>query len=792
MITNNGLVVPLDDKHLGNTCGNKAKNLRALQSAGYLIPRTWVCGWKVYERYQMNDLSLIEELKEDVAQIIQPGKKYAIRSSANFEDDVNQSFAGQFKTVLDVTTPDGVLQAIWSIWATTSSQPVQEYIQKHFRQGQGLRMAVIIQEMVSPVVSGVAFSKNPMTGMDEILVEAVEGRGDQLVQEGVTPYRWVWKWGHWITKVNHDRIPLSLIEQVVTGTRELSKTFGYDADLEWVYDGEKVYWLQIRQITSIEGISVYSNKMAKEMLPGLVKPLVWSINIPLVNGAWIQVLTELIGKNNLTPDKLAKAFHYRTYFNMGLLGDVFHQLGMPRESLEMMMGIAPEGFQSPKMKPNLKMMRLLPRMLFFMFDKFTFKQRIQRELPLLEKQFETYDREEWDELTDGQIMVDIDQLFGIAQKVAYFNIVGPLLMMTYNGSLKSQLKKINIEFDQVRVVEGLDDLRNYDPAPHIRHLNRTYQKMPVDERKTISAMSYADFLVAPGLDGFREEVREFIQYFGHLSDSGNDFSCVPWREDPDTLFKMILHYEPEPELLEKRISFDDIPLKGLHRWVLRHIYHRARDFRLYRERISFRYTYGYGLFRNYFLELGRRFVSRGWLDEVEDIFYLYLPEVKDTVAGEKMGSKLAALVEQRKLEMENARRVTLPQIIFGEDIPPVDQVGKAMLKGVGTSGGYFEGPAKVVRGLRDFSKINQGDVLIIPFSDVSWTPLFAKAGAVVSESGGMLSHSSIIAREYRIPCVVSVSDIMQVKDGTLLLVNGYNGDVIFLEEIENPTMEASV
>jgi pyruvate,water dikinase len=88
----------------------------------------------------------------------------------------------------------------------------------------------------------------------------------------------------------------------------------------------------------------------------------------------------------------------------------------------------------------------------------------------------------------------------------------------------------------------------------------------------------------------------------------------------------------------------------------------------------------------------------------------------------------------------------------------------------------------VVTGLGDFHKLNHGDVLIIPFSDVSWTPLFARAGAVVSESGGILSHSSIIAREYNIPAVVSVNQVTHIPDGRRVVVDGYRGIVTVLEE----------
>ena len=87
-----------------------------------------------------------------------------------------------------------------------------------------------------------------------------------------------------------------------------------------------------------------------------------------------------------------------------------------------------------------------------------------------------------------------------------------------------------------------------------------------------------------------------------------------------------------------------------------------------------------------------------------------------------------------------------------------------------------------MNGIKDFNKVQQGDVLVIPYSDVGWTPLFARAGAVVAESGGLLSHSSIVAREYNIPAIVSVSGATQLPDKTLVTVNGHNGEILIHNE----------
>jgi len=84
----------------------------------------------------------------------------------------------------------------------------------------------------------------------------------------------------------------------------------------------------------------------------------------------------------------------------------------------------------------------------------------------------------------------------------------------------------------------------------------------------------------------------------------------------------------------------------------------------------------------------------------------------------------------------------------------------------------------VVGSLADFSKIRSGAVLVIPYSDVGWTPLFIQAGGIVSESGGILSHCSIIAREYGIPAVVSVPYATHLPDDAVVTVDGFRGEVI--------------
>lgn len=789
-------VVPLSSKRNRKSIGNKAKSLLALQQKGIAIPDTLVCSWHAYEHYVDNDVAVVEQLRAELAQTLDPEAVYVVRSSANIEDQFEQSFAGQFKSVLGICGVDPVLQAIWSIWATARSDTVNTYLKKMFPGEIDLKMAVIVQRMIQPVLSGVAFSRNPITGMDEVIVEAVKGFGTTLVQEGATPYRWVYKWGQWIVLPEESEIDLSIIDQVVMQTREISSIFKRDVDLEWVYDGQQVYWLQMREITSLQDINFYSSKLAKDMLPGLITPLVFSVNVPLVSGAWIDLLTRMVGKNDLTPDILVKQFYYRAYFNMGKFGTIFKKLGLPQESLELMMvadsqkpGKDRSGM--PKFKPGWNMFALLPRLLVFMIHLAFFHHRIANFLPDMDHKLRRIPLKVPQEMTTADKLKMLDWLNHLNFQTAHFNIVGPLMMMVYSSILRGQLKKLGIDADQFNLLYGMVDIQKFDPAKELEKLNRNFENLHDEIKKTIANCSYLEFLQLPQIESFQEDVQSFLAQFGHLSDSGNDFSSVPWRENPDLILQLIIQYQVPAGNLKEMVVYDELPLKGFHRLVFDHIYRRTRLFRYFREHVSSTFTYGMGLFRVYYLSLGRELVEKGLINEPEDVYYLFDQEVRRLVLDPACIAEPAVLINHRKREMEAARAIEMPLIVFGDEAPLIELSPCKRLVGTPTSRGVCTGKARVVMGMRDFDKMEEGEILIVPFSDVSWSPLFAKAAAVVSECGGMLSHSSIIAREYDIPAVVSVPGATRLLDGTMITVDGYKGEVILLDEDRIPVEEMS-
>jgi phosphoenolpyruvate synthase/pyruvate phosphate dikinase/NAD(P)-dependent dehydrogenase (short-subunit alcohol dehydrogenase family) len=773
-----GFIVGLNNRNLPESIGNKAANIYLLKKKHFRVPETFVCTWEANLAYRANSDSAMGILKNELEKLLKPGSSYAIRSSANIEDSVSHSFAGQFDTFLNVVGVDQVLQAIIAVWNSVEAHAAQSYLVKSLGPDQPVKMSVIIQKMVNPIFSGVAFSKNPVTGLDEIVVEAVQGIGTALVQDGVTPYRWVNKWGQWIAKPDGGNIPLQIIQKVVDQTKQIAHEFKKDVDLEWVFDGEQLYWLQMRDITTLGNTNTYSNRMSKEMTPGIIKPLVWSVTVPIPAGVWIGFFKEVIGKIDISPANLMKAFYYRAYHNIGTFGRIFDSMGMPRQSLEMMLGVAPPGMEKPRFRPTPKFMKRFLRMLGFGWDKWTFSKKAEVDYSLIQAQAQKYTLQPSPDLTERQLLGIIDELTELNQKSTYNTILSILLMQFYNRILQSRLERLGIDFHRVDLTDDMPEIRDYDPNIQLENLNRLFHQLDPGVQEEIRHSDYKRFVIMPGIEELQNGCAQFLKQYGHLSDSGGDFGSVPWRETPDLILKVIADFKKSTDQPKTKIRFQDLKIKGIQKPFLSLFYHRARQFRLLREKHSSLYTYTLMLFRVYYIAVGDRLVQHGMLEDREDIYYLYDSEIRALVDGQETGEMFSELVSQRKSEMEQYRDIVLPEVIYGDVPPPIMGSSMDKLTGTPTSRGYYTGKVKVVRSLADFSNMQPGAVLVIPYSDVGWTPLFLQAGGVISESGGMLSHSSIIAREYGIPAVVSVPNATQLPDGAMVTVDGFLGEVL--------------
>ena len=214
---------------------------------------------------------------------------------------------------------------------------------------------------------------------------------------------------------------------------------------------------------------------------------------------------------------------------------------------------------------------------------------------------------------------------------------------------------------------------------------------------------------------------------------------------------------------------------------------------------------------------GRRVKQYGLLEQSEDVFFLNYNELEEVMVGLERNKNAAVYhyrrmvpctVKERKWGWNQVRelqeapltlgmipeKVTDPIMIkvFGM-IDEVIKAGKVeeikimdRFEGYPGAPGIVEGAARVITSFEDFPKLQHGEILVCPYTATAWTPLFPKIKAVITDTGGMLTHAAITAREYRIPAVVGTwRATKSIKDGDLIRVDGNLGIVEILKRV-NP------
>jgi pyruvate,water dikinase len=191
--------------------------------------------------------------------------------------------------------------------------------------------------------------------------------------------------------------------------------------------------------------------------------------------------------------------------------------------------------------------------------------------------------------------------------------------------------------------------------------------------------------------------------------------------------------------------------------------------------------------REALLGFGRRLVAEGLLGQSEDVWMLTREELRDSLTGD--GGRLPERVAARRAELAEGLREG-PRPYLGEAPPPAERhaalekfygTGGRALAGAGASPGVAEGTARVVAGPEDFARVEAGDVLVTATTTPAWTPLFPSLAALVTDTGGILSHAAVVAREYRIPAVVGAAGATTaIPDGARVRVDGTTGEIALL------------
>jgi pyruvate,water dikinase len=188
------------------------------------------------------------------------------------------------------------------------------------------------------------------------------------------------------------------------------------------------------------------------------------------------------------------------------------------------------------------------------------------------------------------------------------------------------------------------------------------------------------------------------------------------------------------------------------------------------------------------LELGRRLVGRGQIDAAADVAHLDWAELQRAVRDPGFDARGA--IARERARVAAWRRIEVPASFRSEDVASFPRRGApppgsdAVLRGTAVSPGEVIGPACVLRTPADEVKMRTGGILVAPWTDPGWTPIFARAAGVVVELGGVMSHSATVAREYGMPCVSNVDGATwRLRDGDLLRVDGMHGTVEVLQRV---------
>ena len=219
---------------------------------------------------------------------------WAVRSSSVAEDLADASFAGQYETVLNVTTPEGVVDAVARVRASASTAHAADYQRAQAGDARA-SMAVLVQQQVGARAAGVAFSANPVTGADEVIIEAVPGLGDRLASGDADAERWIDVGGSARPVVATGTIDQTLAQRIAVLARRVALERGSAQDIEWAYDGTDLYLLQARAITGLPkapAFEVPPGRWVKDTThwTGPITPAGASILLPVLEQAFARFL----------------------------------------------------------------------------------------------------------------------------------------------------------------------------------------------------------------------------------------------------------------------------------------------------------------------------------------------------------------------------------------------------------------------------------------------------------------------------------------------------------------------
>ncbi len=753
---------------------------------------------------------------------------FSVRSSSPKEDTNNVSYAGMYETVLGVTKSD-LFTNIKKVFASMLDYRVIEYKRLNGIPIENPRIAIIIQVQIKSEISGVAFSINPQNNCyDQAVINASFGLGETIVSGKVTPDIYIVdKVKNEITKKTINKKLCALWLNQDGGTREELNTgsdrqaltdeqismvtklvvscenfYQKPIDIEWAISEGELYLLQARPIT---GYFKLFEKMSTE--PGKTKNLYLDL-IVLTQGfstslsvlgldIWKLLMERLMsfpdgeggllvnihGRQYLNVSNMVKALGVKS--TMGTMGNYDIPTRRIVENIDFKNDYLPD-VKTKKMKKlmtdSIKMMfRIIPMVFYGLFN----QEKVLKKYKKRSNEIFDFCKLHLNEEKPFDELVNIGMdAYGEMAKYAYAIIISVILLP----------KKINKLFRG----KDVDDL--------IVSLNMDLPGNPTGEmgKLLLKLSSYKDIQNTKTKDEFIElfktdkyskefyaDYDTYLKRFGCRCFKEIDIATSRYYEQPEGLFDLLKQIDIEDNVIisvkQRRLEAYNKLLKIAHeggfekRFVkYEKKYHEVMG---YRELPKYIFIVIVDMLRKRALVLGENFYNQGRLIKSDNIFDLTIRQIAE--AEKNIDLNLQVLIDKNtELKKENHNIKSWPSVVDsrGEIFRYVRKSEKGELIGDPIAPGIVTGIANV---LLDPSKkvLNKGEILVTRSTEPSWTPIFINAAGIVLEIGGSLQHGAIIAREYGIPCVSGINDIVEViGNGDLIEVDGTNGRIKIIKK----------
>lgn len=774
-------VVLSPDRQGPGGLGGKGQALAELIEAGYPVPRTGVVTAAAYRQLmgQPAIAALVdriisgqpvsgdevdrvfaaarvdEALSAEIAAMalaVGRGGPVAVRSSATVEDLQDSSFAGQYRSILDVDSGDehAVIAAVKQVWASLWHPAPTAYRRAFGVSEADAAMAVVVMQMIPATTAGVVFTTDPQ-GSAGARIEAVEGLGESLVSGERTPSAWV---------VDPGADPPPDLPPEAARALELAldieETFGIPEDVEWAAVDHEVFIVQARPITVLDDQDGFDTALddhelttggVVEMVPGVLPALRWELNRFLLEEAFRSVLDSLGLIRGLAAEDrpFVRRVRGRAAIDFDQLREAAAGTPGAAEELERQY-FGPSDVDRPAAPPPRRRRTRLAELRRQLRTIRTRRVVVEQAevLIMVARQLRTR-RPRLADDTEAELMGYARRLVDLAARGLAAELGVAAAAAAAYGRLEQLLNR-HLDSGEVPraaqlVTSGAGLTTARDPSS-----SAAVFAGPTWEERGVRPP-------APPVSGSEAQLRQRQLLEDRLQ------SLPGWTR------RRVLTGQ-----------FVDVRIHLIRRTIAEVVEQLRR-----REQAKAAVLELGGEVRRVHLELGRRLVDRGLLETARDIELLTTAEIMGSIEGLDLPER-PALRRRRNWISRYEAEGALPTRFAGtpEREPAPLPEGDA-LEGWGASPGRARGLARVLHSPDD--SLGRGEVLVAQATDASWSPLFVRAGAVVLERGGPLSHAAILARELGLPCVMNVEAATRALGGRVVTVDGDNGVVVVEHEV---------